>query len=117
MKTNGALPTLILTLVVACRQGGSGPTTPVEPTLRLIPSVPCLTQPPADPGPVLRGIPECEADDEGGCPALTSEQDAALWVRVEVLEAYADHAWRSCGDLGGRGVPSGSGASANAADP
>jgi hypothetical protein len=89
----------------------------VEPTYRLIPATPCLTQPPADPGPVLRGIPECEADDEGGCPTLTDEQDAALWTRVEVLEAYANHAWRQCGDLGISAVPSGSGAGSNAADP
>jgi hypothetical protein len=107
----------IVMLVVACRGGGSGPTTPQEPTIRLLRETPCLTQPPADPGPVLLGIPSCEDGVEGLCPPLTPGQADALWTRVEVLEDYSEHAWRQCGDRADRGVPSSSGQGADAADP
>jgi|SRR5688572_20998950 len=117
MKRPSALLIPIAMLVVACRSGGSGPTQPVEPTLKLLRETPCLTQPPADPGPVLLEIPSCEDGVEGSCPPLTPGQNDAIWTRIEVLEDYSEHAWRQCGDHGGRSFPSGSSASAHAAEP
>jgi hypothetical protein len=62
---------------------------------------------PVDPGPVLRAIPPCE--DGGECPALTAEQDAALWQYLDALELYAARAWRACGPRPGSGDRAGAG--------
>lgn len=111
-KIRLASTALALALASACRGGGSGPTQPVEPAYRLVAPPPCLTAPPADPGAILRAIPECEADDEGGCPDLTDQQDAALWAYLDALERYAERAWRRCGDRP-RSVPGGRGAASS----
>lgn len=105
---------LALAAASACKGAGTGPTTPIEPTYRLVDRPPCLTAPPADPGPVLRAIPECEADDEGGCPDLTDQQDAALWSYLDALERYAERAWRRCGARPGN-VPGGGGTASSTA--
>lgn len=88
---------LATVLSAACGGGGSGPTTPVEPTYKLVTPPACLAAPPADPGPVLRRMAPCEADADGGCPALTIEQDVALWEYLDSIERYAWRAWANCG--------------------
>lgn len=119
MRPPTALLIPILALAVACKSGGSGPTEPIEPTYRLVMPPPCQTQPPVDPGPVLRGIPSCGDGADGSCP-LSPGQSDALWTYLEALEDYAWSSWR-CEERRAnraiRGVPGGSGEGANAADP
>ncbi len=89
------LLTLILALELACKSGGSGPTTPIEPTYQLLHLQPCLVEQPVDPGSILRRTPKCEVvDDELDCPPLTDQQVNALWAYVEAIEDTAWRAWR-----------------------
>jgi len=117
MQRPSAWLVLMAALVVACRAGGSGPTTPIEPTYQLVMPPPCQTQPPVEPGPVLLGIPSCEDGVEGGCPPLTAGQDDAVWQYIEELERYAWSTYRCEARRSGRAVPSGSGEGPDAADP
>lgn len=119
MQRPSALLIPILALVVACRGGGSGPTQPVEPTIRMVSPPPCQSQPPVDPGPVLRAIPACEDGVDGTCPPLSPGQFDAIWLYIEALEDWAHASWR-CEQARARrlrGVPGGGGTSSNAADP
>lgn len=117
MHRQSAWLVLMAALVVACRTGGSGPTEPIEPTYRLVMPPPCQTQPPVDPGPVLRGIPSCGDGVEASCPPLTPGQNDALWQYIEELEAWAWSSYRCEARRSGRGVPGGSGQGEDAADP
>jgi hypothetical protein len=108
---------LALALASACRGGGSGPTTPVEPTYRLVMPGPCQTQPPVEPGPVLLEIPSCGEGVEGVCPPLTPGQIDAVWQYIEELETYAWSSYRCEARRSGGSVPGSSGQGADAADP
>ena len=117
MQRQSAWLVLMAALVVACRAGGSGPTEPIEPTYRLVMPPPCQTQPPVDPGPVLRGIPSCEDGVEGSCPPLTPGQTDAIWQYIEELETYAWSSYRCEARRQGRAVPRSSGQGEDAGAP
>lgn len=122
MRTKHSLLILTMALAASCKSAGSGPTDPVAPTYRLVDPPPCLTAPPAAPGPVLLGAPQCEDGVEGRCPALTDEQIRALWAFANARDKYAWRAW-SCEEARARRArgrvpgPGGQGSDAGAARP
>lgn len=85
MLTKLHLTIPMLALVAACCPGGATP--PVRPVVTE--RGPCLTRP--------RSTPPVELMRIADVGDLTAEQEAWLWTYVEVLESYADRAWRLCG--------------------
>jgi hypothetical protein len=81
---------LTLALAAACSSGGAPPTPqPPRPQPVVTERGPCLTRP--MPMPPAELIALADVGD------LTPEQEAWLWTYIEVLEGYADRAWRVCG--------------------
>lgn len=90
MLTRPSFLILTLALAVACSNGGGKPTPqPPRPQPVVTERGPCLTRP--------RSLPPAELMALAEVGDLGPEQEAWLWTYIEVLESYADRAWRLCG--------------------